>query len=102
MLLLHKKGLDAVDAHSMIDVMRLKLLYVMFDTPALEILVRVTGESKAEIRRKIKQGGITIGDQKITDQNDMWSSGNAACMIYIGREPVGLLMPLTNVRRYYA
>lgn len=78
------------------DTLNFKLHYVLFDTPILNVLNRITGVSKGELRRKIKQGAIFVCDTKITDPLELWSSGNAGCFIWIGKEVVGILMPLKN------
>lgn len=97
MLVLNKKGIGgALDPKDIMSLMNFRLYYVLFDTPAIKVLSRITGESNGELRRKIKQGGIFIGDSKITDPNEPWNSGNVGCFVFIGKEPVGILMPIRN------
>ena len=95
MLMLNKRGgLGALNPKDIMDIMNLRLHYVMFETPVLKVLTRMTDLSKAELRRKIKAGAIYIGDSKILSPDELWDSGNVGCFVYVGKEVIGILMPL--------
>jgi hypothetical protein len=98
MLMVSRKGLGftPITPREIMDNFGFRLTYVLFETPVLNVIERATkGYSKSEIRRKIKQGACYIGEDKITDPEELISSGNVGCFIFMGKEPVGMIMPAT-------
>jgi len=99
MLVITKRStLGVSDPKDIMKVMNLRLHYVIFDTPVVKVLARMTDTSKAELRRKIKAGAIYIGDNKIEEPDELWDSGNVGCFVYIGKEIIGILMPLRKYK----
>ncbi len=70
----------------------IRVNYLFFDTTALEITRRVAQISKGEARRKIKQGGVYFGNDRLADPNELITPGNAAVTLFIGKEFKGIII----------
>jgi hypothetical protein len=101
MLIFAKAGLKPLNMSpsELSDIMRLPLHYILFDTPIIALAAKMAGTSRGDIRRKIRQGSLFVGNEKIVDLDDVVSSGNVVTVVSLGKEPVGIIMPIKNATR---
>ena len=85
MLLLTKKGLKPFDLNDFTKV-GIDVFFLEDEMTELELIVECTKKSKGEIRRLIKQGGVWLGNEKVTDPEALISKGNVAMTLFIGKD----------------
>lgn len=68
--------------------------YQLFDCTALDMVTRISGMSKAVVRRRIKDGAVWFGGCKITDSHELIDVGNVAATLFIGKELLAVILPV--------
>lgn len=95
MLLVTKRGIQTgTNIKDFIGV-GIKVHYLFFSTNAVNLVSRVAEISKAEARRKIKEGGVWLGNERQVDPNEIIEPSekgcNSAMTLFIGKEFKGII-----------
>ena len=93
MLLVTKKGLQITNLE-LKDFTRIGIDVFFLDDEIteLEVVSELAGISKGEARRKIKEGAVWLGDEKVTNPDGLISKGNATITLFVGKEFKGLVV----------
>ena len=96
MLLVTKKGLQIGTNVKDFASVGIKISYLFFETNAVNLVARVGGVSKAEARRKIKEGGVWLGNERQIDPNEIILPRDKGCnsgmTLFIGKEFKGIII----------
>ena len=93
MMIVNKKGFyigfDIAEAESI----GLNMVFQFKASKAINLMRAVSEKSASELRRKIKEGAVWFGDEKLTDPDEIIPVGNAVMTIHIGKELQGVVVP---------
>lgn len=91
MLLLTKKGLKPFNLKDFTKI-GIEVFFLDENMTELEVVTGLSKISNAEARRKIKEGAVWLGDERVTNPNDIIGKGNVALTLFIGKEFQGLIV----------
>ena len=94
MLLLNKKSQVPVpfDVEEFESV-GIKTVYQFKATKSILLIKAISDRSVSELRRKMKEGAVWIGNEKALDPDEVEPVGNVAVTVFVGKELEGIIIP---------
>lgn len=95
MMIVNKKGFNIGFDPAEAEDVGVNIVYQFEETKAINLLRAMSDKSVSELRRKIKEGGIYFGEEKLVDPDERIevTKASVAMSVYLGKELLGVVVP---------